>query len=64
MPNPIENYSDFIIKDISSSYDEQKDFINIKTVNYVPVTQTIDGPLSLKGTCIPYRVTVSKIKEQ
>ena len=63
MPNPIENYSDFIIKDISSSYDEQKEFVNIKTVNYVPVIQTIDGPLSLKGTGTSYRVTVSKVKE-
>lgn len=64
MPNPTNIYPDFIINDISSSYKEQNNFMSgDKTVGSIPVLFTIDGPLSLKGTNLPYTVTVSKTKD-
>lgn len=57
--NPTGNYPDFIIKDISGSASD----LNRTSVD-VPVFFTIDGPLSLKNTNQPYKMTVSKLKDK
>lgn len=56
--NNIQDYtSDYVIKDISSSVNDFKQYSSLPNT---PIVFTIDGPLSLKGTSSPYEVTVSK----
>ena len=62
MANPVGSYSDYVIYDISASFAEQIQTNTLQTSGSVPVVFTIDGPLSLKGTNLPYTMTASKIK--
>lgn len=56
--NSIKDYTtDYVIKDISSSINEQRQFSSLPNN---PLTFTVDGPLSLKGTNQPYKVYVYK----
>jgi hypothetical protein len=62
MPNPVKSYSNYVIDDITGSFQEQQQYIAPESSGSAPILFTIDGPLSLKGTNLPYTVTASKRK--